>query len=205
MFICLTIADVQYLYIMEFDNIKLYKQRPTSIGLPDLVDSVYKKVNRQLTMIEIGSYIGESMEIFAKTGKLSTIICIDPWYTYQKSGIGIVEKQFDLCQTNVVNSTFTNIIKHKGILDDFILTDIWKNYKNNIDFVYIDGNHQYNFVKHDIEVCLNDIKPLIAICGHDYYKNWPDVVKAVNEFFYKPDLIFSDTSWLKFQTNYNER
>ena len=33
----------------------------------------------RIVMIEVGSYAGESADIFASTGKLKTLYCIDPW------------------------------------------------------------------------------------------------------------------------------
>ena len=37
-----------------------------------------------------------------------------------------------------------------------------------IDFAYVDGNHAYNFVKHDIEIWWEKIKPGGFLMGHDY-------------------------------------
>lgn len=71
-----------------------------------------------------------------------------------------------------------------------------------IDFIYIDGNHQYNFVKQDIENYFSKIKPGGIIAGHDYdiYQSTPHVrgVKiAVDKFFKTPPLnIYADTSWV---------
>ena len=44
------------------------------------LEILISKINGEnLTLVEIGSYMGESMEIFAQSGKFSKIICIDPW------------------------------------------------------------------------------------------------------------------------------
>jgi len=53
-----------------------------------------------------------------------------------------------------------------------------------LDFIYIDGNHRYEWVKRDIELYYSKVKIGGLVAGHDYklqYKN--DVIKAVHEFF----------------------
>ena len=65
-----------------------------------------------------------------------------------------------------------------------------------LDFAYIDGNHHYEYVKEDIQICLKKIKNDGIISGHDYCEESPGVIKAVNEMFGKPDKVFSDASWI---------
>jgi hypothetical protein len=62
------------------------------------------------------------------------------------------------------------------------------------DVLYIDGAHDYENVKLDIELWKDKAK--YFICGHDYCDKFPGVVKAVNEILGEPDKIFKDTSWL---------
>lgn len=51
-----------------------------------------------------------------------------------------------------------------------------------VDFVFIDANHTYEFVRDDINAWLPKIKPGGIIAGHDY--NPPhEVERAVNEIF----------------------
>jgi predicted O-methyltransferase YrrM len=67
-----------------------------------------------------------------------------------------------------------------------------------LDFIYIDGNHQYSSVKEDIQVWYNKIKPGGIISGHDF--NWIPVSKAVIEFFNEqPSHVFIDSSWFYFK------
>lgn len=57
------------------------------------------------------------------------------------------------------------------------------------DVVYIDASHEYEFVKQDIIAWLPKVKKGGIICGDDYIKGWPGVIKAVNEFFPKVNNI----------------
>jgi len=65
-----------------------------------------------------------------------------------------------------------------------------------LDFVYIDANHNYEFVINDIRLALTKIKKGGIISGHDYHTDTLGVIKAVDEVFGKPDIIFNDSSWL---------
>lgn len=173
-------------------------------GLVQLVENIrrHNASSSKLCMIEIGSYSGQSMEIFAHTGHMHTIACIDPWQPgYDTSDIAsssdmtAVEAAFDKRMQQVVNSG-TAVLKHKGTVDSFAASDCFKRMQGTIDFAYIDGCHTYEAVKHDIQMCINAIKPNVAICGHDIHH--PPIVKAVQELLGNPDIRFGDGSYIKF-------
>lgn len=168
------------------------------IGLQNLIDSIDQN---NMTMVEIGSYSGESAEIFAMSKKFKTIICIDPWKTdingdekNSYTSMNAVEKSFD---DRV--SQYDCIIKHKGTIDTFVQSDLFKKLNGKIDLVYIDGLHTYDGCKHDIEMCQKFIKPIFAYAGHDYTDKIAHVVgvkKAVDELLGKPNQTFCDNSWI---------
>lgn len=187
----------------ELINMRSSAQDVTTLN--NLVDFVYQnaKSEKQLTMVEIGSYQGQSMEIFAKTGKLRTIICVDSWQPgydsndiASSSDMNAVECEFDRRLQQFDGSDVT-ILKHKGTIDTFINSDEFKKIYGNIDFVYIDACHTYDAVKHDIEMCQIHLKPAIAICGHDYVPGWSNVMKAVDAKLGRPDRTFPDGSYAK--------
>jgi hypothetical protein len=53
---------------------------------------------------------------------------------------------------------------------------------NNLDFVYIDGSHQYDYVKKDIELYYPKVKKGGIFGGHDFDASHMDICKAVLEF-----------------------
>ncbi len=53
---------------------------------------------------------------------------------------------------------------------------------NSLDFVFIDGAHDYESVCEDISAWVPKIKKGGLIIGDDYYEEFPGVIKAVNEF-----------------------
>lgn len=66
------------------------------------------------------------------------------------------------------------------------------------DVVYIDMDHRYEAVKQDIEKWLPKVKSGGYIAGHDYAPyEWDGVVKAVDEFFGKSNIVIMDgNSWV---------
>ena len=176
-------------------NMRFQKTHPELvIGLMDLINHVYNIIHKQLTVIEVGSYKGESATVMLRTGKVDRIYCIDPWKAYVK------KYQFIMNEVeNIFDRTFekdNRVIKHKGTLDTF-LQSINKMDIQQTSLVYIDTNLSYGEVKQDIQTSRNIIRPYF-VCGHDYnIEKWDDtVVKAVNECFGKPNKIFMDSSWV---------
>jgi hypothetical protein len=52
-----------------------------------------------------------------------------------------------------------------------------------LDAIYIDGNHAYEYVKTDLQVWSEKVRPCGVIAGHDYYAfGGAGVIEAVNEF-----------------------
>jgi len=159
-------------------------------GLQELISGLPK----ECVMVEVGSYIGESTELFAK--KCKRVYAIDPWKNYydgddksfyQQYPMELIEQAFDIRMKK-----FNNVIKIKGES----AKESKKSGDKAFNFVYIDGNHQYENVKEDIETWLPKIKPNGMIGGHDY-GYLPDVTKAVDEIFGKQRIeTFKDTSWL---------
>ncbi|MDP3697256.1 MAG: class I SAM-dependent methyltransferase, partial [Candidatus Taylorbacteria bacterium] len=52
--------------------------------------------------------------------------------------------------------------------------------KEELDFVYIDGNHSYDYVKKDLELYWDKVKKGGALTGDDF--NIKDIARAVFEF-----------------------
>lgn len=170
-------------------------------GQPHLIDGLNKlieEINKNghdtsdMTMIEIGSYAGESTMAFAKHFK--KVIAIDSWQDgYDDNDIAShsmpladVEKIFDQQVKN-----HANIIKIKSKSDDAI-----KLIQEDINFVYIDGMHTFEQVKKDII----NYAPLLGkdcfIGGHDFSDAWSGVKKAVIETLGNSEWTFEDSSWL---------
>jgi hypothetical protein len=54
--------------------------------------------------------------------------------------------------------------------------------KEPLDFVYIDGNHIYEYVKADIMNYYQKLTKDGLLCGHDFSSSWLGVIASVTEF-----------------------
>lgn len=173
----------------------MYVMRPDGAsirGIKELAGALLDK-GSVWSFVEVGSFAGESAVLWHEALPNATIFCIDPWKSgYDPNDLAsshnmtLVEEAF-----NKRTMDCYRVAKFKGTSKDFhdhpcLLS---------VDAVYIDGLHTYEGAKGDIEFWLPRCK--LAICGHDYHRSWPGVMRAVNEAFGKPDLIFPDNSWLK--------
>jgi hypothetical protein len=59
---------------------------------------------------------------------------------------------------------------------------------NSLDFVYIDANHKYEFVKQDIKGWYKKVKPNGIIAGHDFSDQFPSVKLAVVNFCHEQEI-----------------
>lgn len=164
-------------------------------GLEDLIAYINTASDtKTMTMIEIGSYAGESTKLFSK--HFNKVISIDPYINdYDPNDITC-----NYAELTTVYDTFKKVLdQHENIThirktsDDAIL-DL-SNIR--IDFVYIDGLHTYNQVKTDIDNYLPLITDTGFIAGHDFHPVWQGVIDAVLEKIGQPDATFIDTSWIK--------
>lgn len=135
-----------------------------------------------LTMVEVGSYAGESAATFAKSGKFAAIHCVDIW-----RDILAAEQKFD-----AVAASFPIIHKHKGLS-----VSVANEFANeSVDFVYVDAKHDYADVRADIVAWLPKIKKTGFMGGHDFTLSFTGVIRAVRELFKQPITVFQDDSWL---------
>lgn len=150
-----------------------------------------------LTGIQIGSYAGESTVMFIESNSFRRLYTVDPWEeNYDPNDISgdsdilLAEKVFD---AKFKYNPIIEKIKAKS-------TDVADRFEDeSIDFIYIDGNHQYEMVKQDLENYVPKIKKGGIIAGHDYggHKHTEGTKQAINEFFGKePEKVYEDCSWV---------
>ena len=75
-----------------------------------------------------------------------------------------------------------------------------------LDFVFIDANHAYEYVKQDIELWMPKLRPGGLVSGHDYENDttkpsW-GVKKAVDEAFGNRAVVGADRTWYAFKADY---
>ena len=107
------------------------------------------KTPRPRTMIEIGSFMGEPTQMFAASGIFDTIHTMDPFEGYEKFAV-----DHDLTWDQIKNEykqntrNFDNIQLHEAYSYDMV-----SEFQNgSIDFIYIDGAHDYQSVLQDLSL-----------------------------------------------------
>jgi predicted O-methyltransferase YrrM len=161
-------------------------------GLLDLIDYI----PNNLIMAEVGCYTGESTKMFLESGKITLLYAIDIWEDEMNNFKNYAARRGSDHDFSIVEKTFDESMKEFNVKKLKMYFSEALESLPTLDFIYIDANHDYEFVKDDITNALKKIKKDGLIAGHDYNNETPGVIKAVNEFFGKPDIIFSDSSWL---------
>lgn len=129
--------------------------------------------------VEIGIYKGDSSVVFLE--QCSYMYFVDPCVEYaenpDKDWFTVEDRYLERLKSYAGRFTF---------IKDFSTAAAIK--IPQVDFVFIDANHEYKYVKEDIEIYWLKIKPGGFMCGHDYTGGHPGVTQAVDEFFGKLGL-----------------
>jgi len=133
----------------------------------ELIDHVM--VNHQLEKgVEVGSFKGDyAVDILKKWD--GHLFMVDVWtglgeeYNDANNHNRFENPIYVDCVRNVERFGFrATMIRTKSEIGSELFAD------NSIDFVYIDANHAYDFVKQDISLWYPKVKPGGFLMGHDY-------------------------------------
>ncbi len=151
-----------------------------------------KMVPREAVCAEVGVWKGSFSEEILDVIRPKRLHLIDPWkfmpiYSNRWYGGTIARSQKDM---NIIYSE----VKRRFRNDSRVVVHRRFSYKmikkfrdSYFDFVYIDGDHSYSFVKKDLESFFSKVKRGGIIAGDDYISFWSmvngfSVKKAVDEF-----------------------
>lgn len=162
-------------------------------GLIDLCKAIPDCENK--SMLEIGSFIGVSTEVFALHFKHVT--AVDVW------GIDSTYHEADWCMKSsgmtwpqVKTFCAERLAPYNSTLIQEYSTVASKTFPDkSFDFIYIDGLH--GMVHEDIVHWMPKVKDGGFLGGHDYNQVEQHIRKHLPEFDLKSLKKFSETSWLK--------
>ena len=155
---------------------------------------------------EIGVSKGDNTLSILQQLPMERLYLIDPYVPYVEYGgpPGVTLSN---------HSTYYNVAKKRlssfpqAIFIKKRSDEAYKDIHEPLDFVYIDGNHNYEYVMKDISLYYPLIQPNGIIGGHDYMNSAVGVVKATNEFTEQNKLklhsLLSD--WWIFKQEYRKR
>lgn len=128
------------------------------------------------TGAEVGVRTGKFAKLLLDANPNLTLYCIDPWMAYQRySQI----KQDAIYQKAVETlSKYKTVIIRKTSMD--ALSDVAD---RSLDFIHIDGNHEFDYICPDIIFWAKKVKDGGIITVHDYHAGyWYGVMQAVNAY-----------------------
>lgn len=139
----------------------------------------YMEKKENMIGIEIGVSEGEGALNMLKRLSLKKLYLIDPYNSILSKKV----KQYRILQKALkVTEKYANIRQFLIKTSNCAVKSI----KEEVDFVYIDGNHKYFQVKKDIENYYPLVKSGGTIGGHDFTED--GVMRAVSEFAHKNKL-----------------
>jgi len=149
----------------------------------------------ELIGVEIGVYKGEHAESLLTNLSIKKLYLIDPYSLYEEYEEG--KNHYDVDQDSLEIAEKEALEKLKKYSDNIVLvrkkaSEVLNEIPNELDFVYIDGNHQYKFIKEDINNYYSKLKDGGVIGGHDMYNGFcfehNGVIQAVMEFVLEKKL-----------------
>jgi hypothetical protein len=140
------------------------------IKLNDHRDSVIPKLLNEIDAkvgVEIGVFKGQFSKVLMEEWN-GTLYMIDPWRPLGEEYIDSSNHKDHLDAyeqaTNSIRGFEDRAFMLRGLSEQMV--KLFAN--NSLDFVYIDGNHAYDFVKQDMEMWWPKLKKGGLFCGHDY-------------------------------------
>ena len=135
--------------------------------------------------VEVGSSTcANACEVIEAWPEITKLFCIDSYPVYSDFPLPEIQKDaLGYAITNIIGEPKIHLIIAPSV-------EAAKRFEaESVDFVYIDANHSYAFVKEDIQAWLPKVKKGGIIGGHDY--DWEDkehdmelaVKRAVDEAF----------------------
>ena len=150
------------------------------------------KENKPLVGVEIGVWEGENALSMLRNMNIEKLYLVDPYKKYEDFPDGIMDNidyknpQDDL--DSAYSIALLRLIEYPNDKIQFVkklsskaINDI----PDELDFVYIDGNHKEEYVKEDMENYYKKLKIGGVLSGHDYNiydKNKHKLIETVNRF-----------------------
>lgn len=115
---------------------------------------------------EIGVWKGGFSEQLCAGMPALDLVCVDPWspsvgYLEAKNNPVLLEAAFAEAQQRLAPYRCT-FLRHTSAVAATLVPD------GSLDFVYVDGNHELDFVLEDLATWTAKIRPGGILAGHDY-------------------------------------
>ena len=116
--------------------------------------------------VEIGVNKGSHALKINRVNSECMLYCIDPWESYPG-----MEGQAERDEAYLTAKKLLDPIPSVHILRMSSMDALWDFEDKSLDFVYIDGDHEFPYVASDIFYWAKKVKSGGIVAGHDYNKN----------------------------------
>ena len=149
---------------------------------------VKDNLGKDLVGLEVGARGGTNAVYLLDNLGIKKLYLVDNWKEYRDGDGGgtyftqeVQDAEYSVCLKNVSEyGTKVEVLRESS-------EDAIRRFPDNFfDFIYIDGNHKYEFVKMDM-AWHKKLKKGGILGGHDYDPYCLDVIQAVNELVKEND------------------
>jgi predicted O-methyltransferase YrrM len=159
---------------------------------PDELACLGRYADGRRIALEIGTYMGVSAAVIAKAlSAKGRLFCADPW-------------ELRLGKENPCMTICRRELTRKGVLDRVIFLqgyshEVETSMPEQLDFVFVDGDHSYDGLKRDWGIVLRRLSLNGILCLHDTTipAAEPHRQHGSVEFFDKVILVHPDFEWLE--------
>lgn len=160
-------------------------------------------IDRESVFVEVGSWLGKSSAFMGteilNSRKSIQFHCVDTWEGTPGEDIHTSIKEH--LPTTLMETFLHNIepVQDAITIHKCLSIEAAKEFSDySIDFLWIDAGHTYEDVMSDLIAWFPKLKLGGMIGGHDYTRDWPGVVKAVNNFFKDKYWVYQvfPSSWI---------
>lgn len=131
---------------------------------------------------EVGVFDGYFSEHLCRTIPGLKLYSVDAWAVYP----GYRDHKFESSMRAAEEKARARLAPFNAKIIKKFSTDAAQDFEDeSLDFVYIDANHEYKFVKQDIELWAPKVRIGGIVAGDDYYMTRAGnmgVIQAVNEY-----------------------
>jgi len=131
----------------------------------ELVKNIIEKIENGI-FVEIGTHLGDFANFILENSSNSILYCIDPYVSYDEYDDAIN----NITGNDIYNNTYNklkNKFNERIIFIRKFSIDAINDIPSKIDFLYIDGNHRYNYVLQDLKLFYPKMKKNSCIVGDD--------------------------------------
>ena len=147
------------------------------------------KTRKHSVGCEIGIHTGETTDFLLRNlPNIETYYAIDPWKIYKMYNGSMYRKPSNKIYKSMKAAfkKYCEVIKpfeNKVVTYKMTSVDASRYIpENSLDWVFIDANHEYEYIKENLRIWSAKVKPGGLVSGHDYGNKWKGIKKAVNEF-----------------------